>query len=112
MLLSDWPAVQLSADDASRFLRGMRRRTGQADAERVRVYGPDGRALLGSGHIRHAQALQCVHQSLDRIAVLPQIRALFERGQPFRHRLVGHFLFFGTPLLRAAKAPSPAAGTA
>lgn len=51
VLLSDWPAVQLSADDASRFLRGMRRRTGQPDAERVRVYGPDGRALLGSGHI-------------------------------------------------------------
>ncbi len=49
-LLADWPAVTLSADDAGRFLAGLRRRLALADAPRLRVYGP-GRSLLGSGHV-------------------------------------------------------------
>ena len=51
VLLADWPAVQLDQAEAGRFLSGMRRRVRHADAEHVRVYGPDGRALLGSAHI-------------------------------------------------------------
>jgi tRNA pseudouridine55 synthase len=51
VLLADWPALNLRADDAGRFLTGLRRRVDEPDAASVRVYGPDGRALLGSAHI-------------------------------------------------------------
>jgi len=50
-LLADWPAVRLGEDDAGRFLAGVRRRLPLADAPQVRVYGPQPRAFLGSGHI-------------------------------------------------------------
>jgi tRNA pseudouridine55 synthase len=49
-LLADWPRVQLPDDEAGRFLTGLRRRVGLADAAAVRVYGPDD-AFLGSAHI-------------------------------------------------------------
>jgi tRNA pseudouridine55 synthase len=51
VLLADWPALNLRAEDAGRFLTGLRRRVDAPDAASVRVYGPDGRALLGSAHI-------------------------------------------------------------
>ena len=59
-LLADWPVVCLGAEDAGRFLSGVRRRVPLADAPKVRVYGPappasrggpEGPVLLGSGHI-------------------------------------------------------------
>jgi len=50
-LLADWPAVRLGEDDAGRFLAGVRRRLALADAPQVRVYGPQPKAFLGSGHI-------------------------------------------------------------
>jgi len=49
-LLADWPRVQLPDDEAGRFLTGLRRRVGLADAAAVRVYGPDD-VFLGSAHI-------------------------------------------------------------
>jgi tRNA pseudouridine55 synthase len=49
-LLADWPQVHLPDDEAGRFLTGLRRRVGLADAAAVRVYGPDD-AFLGSAHI-------------------------------------------------------------
>jgi len=49
-LLADWPRVHLPDDEAGRFLTGLRRRVGLADAAAVRVYGPDD-AFLGSAHI-------------------------------------------------------------
>ena len=49
-LLADWPRVVLSADDAGRFLSGVRRRLALEDAPAVRVYGP-GAGFLGSGHV-------------------------------------------------------------
>jgi tRNA pseudouridine55 synthase len=51
VLLSDWPEWRLSADEAARFLTGLRRRVEAPDAPRVRVYGPEPRALLGAAHI-------------------------------------------------------------
>ena len=51
VLLADWPLVRLQAEDAGRFLSGVRRRIPLADAPQVRVYGPEPRAFLGSGHI-------------------------------------------------------------
>lgn len=50
-LMADWPAWRLSADEAARFLTGLRRRVDAPDAPRVRVYGPEARALLGAAHI-------------------------------------------------------------
>jgi len=50
-LVADWPAVRLDTEDAGRFLSGVRRRLPLADAPRVRVYGPQAKAFLGSGHI-------------------------------------------------------------
>ena len=50
-LLLDWPLLQLSADEAGKFLQGMRRRVAQPDQAAVRVYGPEPAAFLGSAHI-------------------------------------------------------------
>ena len=50
-LLADCPEVRLGAEDAARFLAGMRRRLTLADAAQVRVFGPEPRAFLGSAHI-------------------------------------------------------------
>jgi len=50
-LLADCPLVRLDADDAARFLSGMRRRLELADADCVRVFGPEPKAFLGAGHI-------------------------------------------------------------
>lgn len=65
-LLGDCPVVRLAAEDAARFLSGMRRRLPLADAECVRVYGPvpnavpggpnDG-AFLGAGHIEAGELI-------------------------------------------------------
>jgi tRNA pseudouridine55 synthase len=50
-LLLSLPLVRLPADEAGRFLCGLRRRVALADAAAVRVYGPQPRAFLGSAHI-------------------------------------------------------------
>ena len=49
-LLADWPVVRLATEDAGRFLSGVRRRLPLPDAPRLRVYGPEPRAFLGSAH--------------------------------------------------------------
>ena len=50
-LLADWTAYRLAADEAGRFLTGLRRRVDAPDNARVRVYGPEPKALLGAAHI-------------------------------------------------------------
>jgi tRNA pseudouridine55 synthase len=50
-LLAEWPAVRLDANEAARFLTGLRRRTPEPDCAHLRVYGPEPHALLGSAHI-------------------------------------------------------------
>jgi tRNA pseudouridine55 synthase len=50
-LLTDWPEWRLSEHEAARFLTGLRRRVNAPDCERIRVYGPATRALLGAAHI-------------------------------------------------------------
>jgi tRNA pseudouridine55 synthase len=57
VLLAGLPAVHLPDDESGRFLNGLRRRVGLADAPAVRVYRrppepPDApRAFLGTAHI-------------------------------------------------------------
>ena len=50
-LLSDHTRVTLDADNAGRFLSGLRRRGTWNDAAHVRVYGQDPDSLLGTAHI-------------------------------------------------------------
>ena len=50
-LIGDWPIVRLDDEGAGRFLSGVRRRVPLPNTPRVRVYGPQPRAFLGSGHI-------------------------------------------------------------
>ena len=57
VLLADWTALRLAADEAGRFLTGLRRRVDAPDNERVRVYGPQAGALLGAAHIRAGELI-------------------------------------------------------
>ena len=50
-LLQGHASVTLDADNAGRFLSGMRRRGHWADAAHVRVYGEQPQSLLGTAHI-------------------------------------------------------------
>ncbi len=51
-LLADWPLIRLDAENAGRFLSGLRRRMPDLpDMPQVRVYGPEQQAFLGSGHV-------------------------------------------------------------
>ena len=50
-LLPGHSSVTLDAENAGRFLSGMRRRGPWPDAPQVRVYGEQPRALLGTAHI-------------------------------------------------------------
>ena len=56
-LLADWPTVRLEADDAGRFLSGMRRRLAHADVPQVRVYGPQPGAFLGSASVKAGELI-------------------------------------------------------
>lgn len=51
VLVADWPELRLDESEAGRFLTGLRRRVALADQPKVRVYGPEPRAFLGSAHI-------------------------------------------------------------
>jgi tRNA pseudouridine55 synthase len=54
VLLGETPEVRLPADEAGRFLTGLRRRVALADAPAVKVFGPGPRdpgAFLGTAHI-------------------------------------------------------------
>ena len=50
-LLGGHTRVTLGAEDAGRFLSGLRRRGNWPDAERVAVYGTDPHTLLGTAHV-------------------------------------------------------------
>jgi tRNA pseudouridine55 synthase len=56
-LLADWPPVELPAEEAGRFLTGLRRKVSHADALAVRVYGTAPRAFLGSAHIKAGELI-------------------------------------------------------
>ncbi len=57
-LLADCPVIRLSDEEAGRFLSGLRRRLDAvADTPRVRVYGPQRRAFLGSAHVKGGELI-------------------------------------------------------
>ena len=87
VLLADWPRVLLPADEAARFLQGLRRRINQPDQPVVRVYGPSavpvpvvagdadrpnlGPAFLGSAHITGGELIA------DRLLSPPEVQAMW-----------------------------------
>jgi tRNA pseudouridine55 synthase len=56
-LVADHTIVTLDADDAGRFLSGLRRRGGWADAPAVAVFGREPHAFLGTGHTRAGELI-------------------------------------------------------
>jgi tRNA pseudouridine55 synthase len=73
-LLADWPEVRLDTEDAGRFLSGVRRRLSMADASHVRVYGPEPKAFLGSGHIAGGELIS------NRLLSPVEVQGLLERA--------------------------------
>jgi tRNA pseudouridine55 synthase len=71
-LVADWPAIQLDAADAGRFLSGLRRRVQTSDLQAVRVYGPEPGAFLGSAHITAGELIA------DRLLSPIEVQALIE----------------------------------
>lgn len=70
VLLSGWPAVRLAADEAARFLTGLRRRVAEVDCDAVRVYGPEPAAFLGSAHVKAGELIP------GRLLSPPEVQAL------------------------------------
>ena len=56
-LLQGIPTISLGADDAGRFLGGLRRRGAWVDEDLVAVYGAEPRALLGSARVRSGELI-------------------------------------------------------
>lgn len=50
-LIAEQPVVRLDEEGAAQFLCGMRRRVDLPNTTRLRVYGPQPKAFLGSGHV-------------------------------------------------------------
>jgi tRNA pseudouridine55 synthase len=81
VLLSGWPSVRLAADEAGRFLSGLRRRVDQADCAAVRVYGPmpsaavpemQTSAFLGIAHVKAGELIP------GRLLSPPEVQALLQ----------------------------------
>jgi tRNA pseudouridine55 synthase len=76
-LVADWPAVTLPADEAGRFLTGLRRKVALADTPAVRVYGPlptgaPGTVFLGSAHVHQGELIA------DRLLSPAEVQGLVE----------------------------------
>jgi tRNA pseudouridine55 synthase len=56
-LVADHTTVTLGAEDAGRFLSGLRRRGNWTDAAAVAVFGREPQAFLGTGHIRAGELI-------------------------------------------------------
>jgi tRNA pseudouridine55 synthase len=69
-LLADLPMQLLAADEAGRFLTGLRRRVQLPDCALLRVYGPERGAFLGTAHITAGELIA------DRLLSPPEVHAL------------------------------------
>ena len=74
-LLVDHAHVTLAADEAGRFLSGLRRRGPWPDAERVAVFGAEPAALLGTAHAKAGELIP------SRLLSPPEIQQILE-SQP------------------------------
>ncbi len=71
-LLPDHARVMLDADNAGRFLSGVRRRGPWPDAPQVAVYGDAPHALLGTGHVMAGELIP------GRLLSPPEIKQILE----------------------------------
>jgi tRNA pseudouridine55 synthase len=71
-LLPDHAPVTLDAENAARFLSGMRRRGSWPDLERVAVFGNAPHALLGSAHVKAGELIP------GRLLSPPEIQQILE----------------------------------
>ncbi|MCZ8234204.1 MAG: tRNA pseudouridine(55) synthase TruB [Inhella sp.] len=74
-LLADCPEVRLDATEAGKLLAGIRRRIGLPPAARVRAFGPEARAFLGSARITAGELIP------ERLLSPIELRTLLE-GPP------------------------------
>jgi tRNA pseudouridine55 synthase len=79
-LIADWPVIRLDDEGAGRFLSGVRRRLSLPDTPRVRVYGPQPRAFLGSGHIAGGELISTRLLSPLEVQGLLDVPAVAARG--------------------------------
>jgi tRNA pseudouridine55 synthase len=56
-LVAAWPEFTLAADEAARFLCGLRRRVVHPDTPAARIYANQPRAFLGTGHITQGELI-------------------------------------------------------
>ena len=56
-LLHAYPRITLAAEEAGRFLSGLRRRGTWLDAEHVAVFGDQPHALLGTAHVKAGELI-------------------------------------------------------
>jgi len=71
-LLPDHTHVMLDADNAGRFLSGLRRRGHWQDNEHVAVYGDERRALLGTAHVKGGELIP------GRLLSPPEVQQILE----------------------------------
>jgi len=79
-LIADWPVIRLDDEGAGRFFSGVRRRLSLPDTPRVRVYGPQPRAFLGSGHIAGGELISTRLLSPLEVQGLLDVPAVAVRG--------------------------------
>jgi tRNA pseudouridine55 synthase len=75
-LLPDHASVILDADNAGRFLSGLRRRGGWPDAANVAVFGERPRALLGTAHVKAGELIP------GRLLAPTEIQQILESATP------------------------------
>jgi tRNA pseudouridine55 synthase len=80
-LVADWPRVVLSAEDAGRFLAGVRRRLDLPDAPALRVYGPGAGEFLGTAHASGGELIATRLLSPAEVGAPPITRALLEEPE-------------------------------
>jgi len=71
-LLPDHTRVTLDADNAGRFLSGLRRRGDWQDNEQIAVFGEQPRALLGTAHIKGGELIP------ERLLSPPEVAQILE----------------------------------
>jgi tRNA pseudouridine55 synthase len=81
-LVADWPRVQLSTEDAGRYLSGVRRRLPLSDTAHVRVYGPEPGAFLGTGHVAGGELIA------SRLLSPVEVGGLIAARQPVSERQI------------------------
>ena len=105
-LLADWPHLVLDADEAGRFLTGLRRRVTQVDVAAVKVYGPETGAFLGSAHICAGELIA------DRLLSPVEVQAQLPAAHPLEPPSLMDSSTASTAALIAAPDPIPAPASA